>query len=76
MEPKAHDVLATGVDRGDLWDGEASVGEQHHLRTQSHSPDRLMTEVSQFLALWLSQGHVEHLTFLRLSEAAQIMPIF
>jgi hypothetical protein len=35
-----------------------------------------VTEGGQFLALLLSESHVNHPWYLRLSEAAQTMPIF
>jgi hypothetical protein len=76
MQPDAHDIMPTGMNRGDLWESEAAVGEQDQVRAQGHPSDRLVTEVDQFLTLWLSQGDVDHLSSLRESEAAQTMPIF
>lgn len=76
VQPRADDILPTGVNGSNLGNGEAAVREQDHLRTQGHPPDRLMAEAAQFIALRLRQGHVDHPLSLRLSEAAETVPHF
>jgi len=74
VQPGAHDILPTGMNHRNPGDSETSVGEQDHLSAQGHAPDRLMAQARQFLPLRLRQGHVDHLSFLRLSEVAELVP--
>src|SRR5262249_15633868 len=76
VQPGADDIWSTGMNRRNLWDGEASLGQQDHLSAQGHPPDRLMAEGGQFISLRLRQGHVDHPAYLRLSEAAETVPHF
>lgn len=76
MEPGAHDVFTTGVDGGNLGNGEASVGEQDHVGPQGHPTDRLPTDNAQVVPLALGQMHVEHTPSLLLSQDATFMPNF
>jgi hypothetical protein len=76
MQPGAHDVLATGMDGSDLGNGEATIGEQHHVGAQSYAPDGLPTDGVQFVPLALCQMNVNHLVDLLLSQAAKFMPNF
>jgi len=57
MQPGAHHVFAAIMDGRDLGDGEAAVGEQHHVGPQGHPTDGLPTDGAEFVLLVLGKLH-------------------
>jgi len=74
MQPQAHDVLAAGLERGELGHGGAAIGQQHPVDTQGDAADGLPAELLQVVALGIGQVDEEHGEHLRPARRARIVP--